>query len=138
MTISNMSHLLRTYLTAPSIAYVVLCYGLHGRRRNIYARVIESLRDLEYALVPITVTCDRRENIRRMQGDSRSEQRIARAIESRQAYRGLCWPKLDTTGMTPQEAVAEVLRIVGAVGSSASNDGLRPRETDDISRRKCR
>lgn len=112
LTISNMTHLLRSYLSCSSIEYVIFNYGFHGPRRMIYDQVMGNLKDLEFQFIPIIVTCEEKENINRMIEDERDEERIKRALTIRGMYDDLGYPVIDTTKLTVGETVEIVVEII--------------------------
>jgi cytidylate kinase len=112
LTISNMTHLLRSYLSCTSINYVIFNYGFHGPRRMIYDNVMDNLKDLDYEFIPIIVTCDEQENIDRMLADDRDEERIKRALSVRGIYDDINYPLIDSTKLTVEETVEKVIEIV--------------------------
>lgn len=114
LTISNMTHMLRSYLQCSSVQYVIFNFGFHGPRKEIYEQVMENLKDLEYEFVPITVTCDEEENVRRMIKDYRDSERIKRALAARSIYENLSTPLIDTTRLSAEETAARVIEIIAA------------------------
>lgn len=112
LTISNMTHLLRSYLSCSSVEYVIFNYGFHGPRKKIYDQVMDNLKDLEYKFIPITITCNEEENIRRMIKDYRDSERINRALAARNIYENLGAPLIDTTSLSVEETVDRVIEIV--------------------------
>ena len=57
--------------------------------------------------------CSEEENINRMNTDSRSKDRIQRALnESRKAYNDVTYPKLDITNMSVSEATKKIIEQI--------------------------
>lgn len=112
MTERNMTSLLRNYLECSLLEYVIFNCGFHGPRKQIFNNVIRNLRDIDYELVSVTITCSPEENELRMIKDGRDEERIRRALAVRDLYDGLGYPVIDTTNLTVEETVGKVIDIV--------------------------
>lgn len=112
MVEKNISFMLRSYLECSTLEYVIFNYGFHGLRKQIFDNILKNLRDLDYSLIPITITCSYEENKARMLKDGMNEERISRALEVRSIYDNLDNPMIDTTDMTIEETVYKVLEIL--------------------------
>jgi cytidylate kinase len=112
MTVSNVTHMLRSYLTCSRIEYVIFSYGFHGPRKRIWEAVLCNLGDLPYTLCPITITCSEDENLIRMKHDERDAGRIQRALATRHLYEDLPYPRIDTTHLTIEETVEQAVEIL--------------------------
>jgi Cdc6-like AAA superfamily ATPase len=109
----NISCLIRNYLLCPAVDTVILSYGFHGRRIEVFHGVLRDLASLEYTFVPLLLVCEESENVRRMRADGRDNDRILRSLEhSRPAYGDVGYPQLDITKLSVDEAVAAVLQYV--------------------------
>lgn len=109
VNVSNMPDLLKNYINSDLFRYVVWTYGLHGRRREIYEKVMSNLKAYAFQFMPFRLSCEIVENIERMKNDRRDEERIRRAIEeSRELYDDCPYEEIDTTGKTIDE-VAEMI-----------------------------
>ena len=110
----NLSALIRNYLDCPVVRTVIFSYGFHGRRKEVFDGVIEDISDRAYNFIPILLTCDEAENIRRMHCDGRDVERIRRAVEvSRDAYSGVTYPAIDISTLSVDEAVSRILDVSG-------------------------
>lgn len=106
----NISDLISNYFNCPAVEIVIFSYGFHGRRKEVFARVIESISSFQYDFVPFLLWCGKEENIKRMNADSRSEDRIARALEeSRKAFDEISYPKIDITHLSIEQAASAIL-----------------------------
>ena len=112
LTISNITQMLRSYLTCVWLDYVIFSYGFHGSRQQIWETVLSNLQDIPYTFVPITLTCGEEENIIRMARDGRDQARIQRALAVRSLYDALPYPTIDTTHLTIEQTADRVLDIV--------------------------
>ena len=115
LDIKNITDLLSNYLNCPEIQTVFLPYGLHGQRREIWERVLNGLRERcdAFRIFPVLLLCDEKENIRRMQADSRDEERILRALRnSRTVYEGCPYPAIDVTCLTPEETAGKIRQLL--------------------------
>jgi hypothetical protein len=108
----NISFMLRSYLECTEIECVIFNYGFHGPRKKIFENILKNLSDIEYKLIPITVTCSCEENRTRMIKDGRDKERIERALSVRKIYDGLGYASIDTTDISVEETVYKVLEIV--------------------------
>ena len=104
--------MIRNYFDCPAIQMVVFSYGFHGRRQEVFEGVLADLSDMEYRFVPLLLTCEEDENIRRMNCDNRDPERIRRALEvSRQAFSDVDYPQIDITRLSVQDSVTEILSV---------------------------
>jgi len=109
----HISLLLRGYLECSLVEHVIFSYGLHGPRKRIWERVLHNLRDLSYGLLPITLTCSEDENARRMIQDGRDVPGyVQRSLQARVAYEGLPYPVIDSTGLSVDETVDQILLLL--------------------------
>ena len=110
---ANISGMLRNYFACEYVDTVIFSYGFHGRRRDVFERVMASLEDLDYRFIPLLLTCGEEENLHRMQADGRDESRIRRALEaSRAAFDGVEYPRIDVTDLTVKETAEEILKYL--------------------------
>lgn len=108
----NISDVIANDLACPAVDTVFFSYGLHGRRTEVFARVMQALGTVEMRFLPFVIWCGEAENLRRMRADGRDEERIARALTtSRAAYADVPYPRIDVTNLTVQESARRVLRM---------------------------
>jgi hypothetical protein len=112
LTINNITQMLRSYLTCSWLDYVIFSYGFHGPRQQIWETVLSNLRDIPYTFVPITLTCDKEQNIIRMRRDGRDEARVQRTLSVRYLYDALLYPTVNTTHLTIDQTADRVIEIV--------------------------
>lgn len=106
----NISDLLINYLNCPVVNTVVFSYGFHGRRGEVFERIVSETSKMEHNFIPLLLWCSEEENIRRMNVDNRSANRIQRVInESRKAFDDITYPRLDITNMSVSEATKAIL-----------------------------
>lgn len=109
----NITSLLSNYLSCDFIEYIIFTYGFHGHRKQIFERVMENISSFEYEFLPVILTCNVNENIRRMKQDGRSEDRIQRAIvNTRQIYDDLPYVRIDTTNLNVDEVADKIIKTV--------------------------
>ncbi|MBS4537303.1 AAA family ATPase [Clostridium sp. D2Q-11] len=107
----NISDLLINYLKCPIVNTVVFSYGFHGRRREVFQRVLSEVSKIEHNLIPFLLWCSEEENISRMNVDNRSNDRIQRALnESRKSFDDVIYPKLDITSLSVSEAAKTIIK----------------------------
>lgn len=110
----NIAALIRNYMKCSAVQTVIFSYGFHGRRREIFDGVINSISDIEYRFLPFLLTCNEEENVRRMRCDNRDTDRVKRALDvSRLAYEEIPYPQIDITNLSPEESADEVLYKAG-------------------------
>lgn len=108
----NISDMIRNYLNCDYVDTVLFSYGFHGRRREVFERVLASLNDMEYHFQPVLLLCEEKENVRRMQQDGRAPERIRRGIEqSRKAFENVDYETLDVTDLTVAETADKILKL---------------------------
>lgn len=106
----NISSLITNYLDCPVIETVIFSYGFHGRRKEVFEIVMESLSSRDFNFVPFLLECSLEENIERMNMDNRSFERKQRAIiESRKAFVDTLYPKIDITNLSISEAAVSIM-----------------------------
>lgn len=109
----NMYALLANCMTHSCVHTILLPYGLHGARAQIYQNVLQKLRaNYAFSYHPIVLECAEEENIARMRADQRDEARIRRALEHSNVYRESPFPRIDTTGKSAAEAAQAVLALL--------------------------
>lgn len=106
----NISSLIKNYMECPIVNTVVLSYGFHGRRKEVFEKVLDELKHFEYKFIPYLLWCSEEENIRRMKIDNRSEERIFRALnESRKSFDDISYPKIDITNFSVLKATETII-----------------------------
>ena len=109
-----MQYMLSKYLESSQYKYIVWAYGFHGHRKSNFIKIMAALRELkaEFDFMPIILTCDLDENIKRMKCDNRDEARIDGAIRNtRTIYDEYPFPFVDITNLSIKETVDELKEI---------------------------
>ncbi|MGV8983161.1 hypothetical protein [Clostridium sp.] len=110
----NISDLVINYLKCPIVNTVVFSYGFHGRRREVFQRILSEISKSEHDFIPLLLWCSEEENINRMNVDNRSANRIQRALnESGKAFDDVTYPKLDRTNLSVSEAAKTIITKTG-------------------------
>jgi len=108
----NISDMIRNYLNCDYVDTVLFSYGFHGRRREVFERVLASLADMEYHFQPVLLLCEEEENARRMLKDGRDPERIRRGIQqSRKAFENVDYQMLDVTHLSVNETADQILKL---------------------------
>ncbi len=116
----HISVLLRGYLECSLVEHVIFSYGLHGPLKRIWERVLHNLQDMSFHLLPITLTCSEEENTRRMIQDGRDAAGyIQHSLQTRVVYGGLPYPVIDSTGLSVDETVDNILMLLQESHSKA-------------------
>lgn len=114
---ANISCIIRNYLMCSAVKNVFFTYGFHGRRREVFEMVINSLEDLEYEFCPLLLECEESENIRRMKCDCRDEERIRRGMDiSRKAFDDVNYPRLDITFLSAEKSAEIIIEKFNLTG----------------------
>jgi Cdc6-like AAA superfamily ATPase len=110
----NISDLIINYIDCPVIETVVFSYGFHGRRREVFEKVMQTVARKDFKFIPFLLTCSEEENIKRMNMDNRSLERKQRAIEeSRKAFGDLTYPQIDITSFSASESAEKIIKEAG-------------------------
>lgn len=106
----NISNLIINYLKCPVVNTVVFSYGFHGRRREVFQRVLLEISQIEHEFIPFLLWCSEEENINRMNFDNRSVDQIQRTLnESRKAFDDVTYYKFDITNLSISEAAKTII-----------------------------
>lgn len=111
-----MQFMLIKYLECSIYNNIIWTYGFHGHRKDSFEKIMIELRRLkvDFDFIPIILTCNINENIKRMKQDNRDDARIERAIgNTRKIYSDYTFSTIDTTNMTIEETICEIKKIVG-------------------------
>ncbi len=112
--VKNISNLIINYLKCPVVNTVIFSYGFHGRRREVFQRVLSEISQMEHEFIPFLLWCSEEENINRMNLNNRSPDRIQRTLnESRKAFDNIDYPKLDITNFSISEAAKTIIIKAG-------------------------
>lgn len=110
----NIIGLIGNYLDCDIIQTVIFSYGFHGRRKEIFELIMDGLSAHELRFLPFVLTCDEKENLRRMQADGRDAGRMKRALDiSRNACLYTEYPQIEITGLSADEAAAQIISRTG-------------------------
>lgn len=110
-----MQFMLTKYLESSLYESVIWSFGFHGHRKVNFIEIMAEIRKLniEFDFIPIILTCDLEENIRRMKRDNRDEPRIDRAIKNtRIIYNNYPFACINTTKLSLKEVVYEIIKVV--------------------------
>lgn len=106
----NISDLIINYLKCPTVNTVIFSYGFHGRRKEVFQKVLLEIHKIEHKFIPFLLWCSEEENVNRMNIDNRSAERIQRALnESRKAFEYVTYPKIDITNLSAVEAAKRII-----------------------------
>ena len=106
----NISDLILNYMNCPIINNVVFSYGFHGRRKEVFEKVMLELKKIDYNFIPLLLWCSENENVKRMNADNRSDERIQRTInESRKSFNDVTYPQIDITNFSVSEAAENII-----------------------------
>jgi thymidylate kinase len=110
-----MQFMLEKYLQCSTYKNIIWSFGFHGHRKDSFDKIMMELRKLnvDFDFMPIILTCDLEENIKRMNNDNRDDARIERAIRNtRDIYYNYPFPAINTTNFTIKEAANEIKKVI--------------------------
>ncbi len=110
MVEKNITFLLRSYLTNPDFDYVIFSWVLHTE--NIFNIILGRLKDLNFKLKKITLTCSEEALRERMRDKGENEDKIKKSIERLHQYSSMDTDKVDTTHLTESETVDKILSVI--------------------------
>lgn len=114
MVISNITYLLRSFLTNSSFEYVIFNWVIH--MENIFNDVLQPLSDLDFDVIKITLTCSEETLRKRISKDIelnlRDESSINRSVERLELYKNMSTEKIDTSDISISEAVNRIMEVV--------------------------
>lgn len=108
----NISGLIGNYLACDAVHTVIFSYGFHGRRKEVFDRVMRALPIHRPRFVPFHLVCGEEENMRRIRADGRTTDRGALEI-SRSAFSDIEYPKIDITDLSADEAATRIILQAG-------------------------
>ncbi len=110
MVEDNITHLLRNFLKNSTFDYIVFGWVIH--QESIFEVILDKLKDLEFELFKITITCSEEALKVRMLKDSRNVQTVEESIRRLKLYQSMNTIKVDTTDMTVLEVVEKIRQII--------------------------
>lgn len=114
MVINNITYLLRSFINNSSIEYIIFNWVIHTE--DIFDTVLEPLKDLEFDVIKITLTCSEEALKSRIGKDVevnlRDESCINRSLQRLELYKNMSTIKLDTSKLSIAEVVEKIIKIV--------------------------
>jgi broad-specificity NMP kinase len=114
MVISNITHLLKSYLNNSGYQYIVFCWVIH--QADIFDLILKPLQEVEFELYKISLVCSESALRNRLEIDVQKGLRAAdlidRSLQRLALYEKLDTIKLDISTLTPQQAAMEIIKIV--------------------------
>ena len=107
--------MLTKYLESSLYETIIWAYGFHGHRKAHFTETMRKLRELniKFDFIPIILTCDLDENVKRMKCDHRDEARIDRAIKNtRIIYNDYPFPTINTTKLNLEKTAYEIKSLI--------------------------
>ncbi|MBM7616088.1 AAA family ATPase [Alkaliphilus hydrothermalis] len=117
MVEDNIQHLLRSYLSNSTLEYVIFNWVIH--REDIMDMVLNMVKDFDFQLFRITLTCSEEALIKRISKDVeeglRKEEQIEWSLEKLPMYGEQQTIKIDTSDIGVDETVERVLEILEGI-----------------------
>lgn len=114
MVINNITYLLRSFINNSSIQYIIFNWVIHTE--DIFDTILEPLKDLEFDVIKITLTCSEEALKNRIGKDIgvnlRDESCINRSLQRLELYKNMSTIKLDTSKLSIAEVVEKIVKIV--------------------------
>lgn len=113
---NNIGNMILSYFNCPIVETVIFSYGFHGRRKEVFKNVVCKISEFPHNFIPYLLWCGEEENIKRMKIDGRSAEQIERTVsQSRKAFDGVTYEKIDITEMSVNRAANSIIRAAGLV-----------------------
>lgn len=116
MVISNITYLLRNFLTNSTLESVIFNWVIH--MEDIFKDVLEPLSDLDFEVIKITLICSEEALKERILNDVklniRDESSINTSVQRLELYKNMNTIKIDTTNLSIAETVDKIIKIVKA------------------------
>ncbi len=106
----NISDMIINYFNCSLVETVVFSYGFHGRRKEVFERISDTISVVKHNFIPFLLWCDEQENISRMKFDNRTIGQIERTLnESRKSYETVTYPKIDISKLSVKQAAEFII-----------------------------
>jgi broad-specificity NMP kinase len=110
MVEKNITFLLRNYLTNPNFDYVIFSWVIHTE--NIFNIILDRLKDLDFIVKKITLTCSEAALRQRMRDRGEDEDKIKTSIQRLHQYSSMDTDQVDTTNLSESETVDKILSVI--------------------------
>lgn len=110
MAEDNIAYMLKNFIENLNYEYVILGWIIFNNQ--MFDRVLRKLKDKDYKLYKITLLCSEEKLRERMILDHREAGNIETSVHSIKYYKPLDTNKLDTTNLTADEVVHEIVDMV--------------------------
>lgn len=113
MVIKNITYLLRNFLINSSFEYVIFNWVIHYE--DIFNLLLQSLRDLKFEVIKITLLCSEETLKKRILNDVklnlRDGEELSTSLERLELYKNMNTVKIDTTNISINETVDKIIKI---------------------------
>lgn len=110
MVMNNITYMLKSFLNNSSLKYVIFNWVIH--EESIFDSILEPLKDIEFDVIKITLTCSEETLKKRIQKDIknglRDEACLERSIKRLKMYGNMDTEKIDTDELSIEEIVQEI------------------------------
>ena len=117
MVEGNIIYMLRSFLSNSSFEYVIFDWAMD--REEIFEIILRELKDLDFELYKIALTCSEDCLYERIKSDVntniRGEDSIEKSVERLRRYDELNTEKIDTTSLSIREVVDAVKNILSVL-----------------------
>jgi broad-specificity NMP kinase len=114
MVINNITYLLRSFLNNSSLQYIIFNWVIH--MEDIFDGILEPLKDLNFEIIKITLTCSEEALKKRILKDVklnlREESSINRSVERLEIYKNMSTVKIDTSNLSISETVNKMVNVI--------------------------
>lgn len=110
MVESNITYLLRSFLTNSMFDYVIFNWVIH--REEILNSLLDRLGDLDFQVKKVTLMCSEAALRQRMNQDHRSKEQIKLSIERLSMYENMDTTKVDTSETGIEEVIGKIKEII--------------------------
>lgn len=114
MVINNITYLLRSFLNNSSLQYIIFNWVIH--MEDIFNDILEPLKDLNFEIVKITLTCSEEVLKKRILKDVklnlREESSINASVQRLEMYKNMSTVRIDTSNLSISETVNNIIKVV--------------------------
>ena len=113
MVLDNITHLLNNFLRCSHLEHIIFCWVMH--EQSIIDQLLSRLNTDDVRIVSVSLVCSESALRSRLTRDIHAGLRrpdiLLRSIPRLPLYDALDTRKLDTTGLTPEETAAAIIRL---------------------------
>jgi adenylate kinase family enzyme len=114
MVISNITHLLKSYLNNSGYEYIIFCWVIH--QEYIFKQLLEPLKDCGFELYKVSLLCSESALRSRLEIDIQNRIRkadvIDRSVQRLNLYNNMNTVKIDVSDIAPRQTAIEIVKLI--------------------------